>query len=140
VIALRHHERFDGSGYPDGLVGTQIPIEARIVGAAGVFEALISRRPAKGPWRWLGESIVLMPQLLKDDAEAARGEARDQPLRSAGYWRNLWALQGPIGGLPVEGHHRARTAGRPLELGAPPEWSARHRGDRRANDPASTKA
>ncbi len=50
VIALRHHERFDGSGYPDGLVGTQIPIEARIVAVADVFDALISPRPYKAPW------------------------------------------------------------------------------------------
>jgi two-component system response regulator RpfG len=50
IIALRHHERFDGSGYPDGLSGTAIPIEARIVAVADVFDALISPRPYKGPW------------------------------------------------------------------------------------------
>lgn len=50
TIALRHHERYDGSGYPDGLVGDAIPIEARIVAVADVFDALISPRPYKGPW------------------------------------------------------------------------------------------
>jgi two-component system, response regulator RpfG len=50
VIALRHHERFDGSGYPDGLSGTAIPVEARIVAVADVFDALISPRPYKGAW------------------------------------------------------------------------------------------
>mgnify|MGYP001315043368 FL=1 len=50
LIALRHHERFDGSGYPDGLSGQQIPIEARIVAVADVFDALISPRPYKAPW------------------------------------------------------------------------------------------
>ena len=50
TIALRHHERFDGSGYPDGLSGAQIPIEARIVAVADVFDALISPRPYKAPW------------------------------------------------------------------------------------------
>jgi two-component system, response regulator RpfG len=50
TIALRHHERYDGSGYPDGLVGAQIPIEARIVAVADVFDALISPRPYKAPW------------------------------------------------------------------------------------------
>lgn len=50
TIALRHHERYDGSGYPDGLIGADIPIEARIVAVADVFDALISPRPYKAPW------------------------------------------------------------------------------------------
>ncbi|MEP6633447.1 MAG: HD domain-containing phosphohydrolase, partial [Luteimonas sp.] len=50
TIALRHHERFDGSGYPDGLVGEAIPLEARIVAVADVFDALISPRPYKAAW------------------------------------------------------------------------------------------
>jgi HD-GYP domain-containing protein (c-di-GMP phosphodiesterase class II) len=39
-----HHERVDGGGYPDGLSGDQIPIEARIVAAADTYNAIISRR------------------------------------------------------------------------------------------------
>ena len=50
TIALRHQERFDGSGYPDGLVGDQIPLEARIVAVADVFDALVSVRPYKRAW------------------------------------------------------------------------------------------
>ncbi len=50
IIALRHHERYDGSGYPDGLVGDAIPLEARIVAVADVFDALISPRPYKKAW------------------------------------------------------------------------------------------
>ena len=50
VIALRHHERYDGSGYPDGLKGDAIPLEARIVAVADVFDALISPRPYKPAW------------------------------------------------------------------------------------------
>lgn len=50
LIALRHHERWDGSGYPDGLAGEAIPLEARIVAVADVFDALISRRPYKEAW------------------------------------------------------------------------------------------
>jgi PAS domain S-box-containing protein len=44
-IALTHHERFDGSGYPQGLQGEEIPIEGRIVAVADVFNALLSDRP-----------------------------------------------------------------------------------------------
>lgn len=58
--------------------------------------AALAEDPAKGPWRWLGESFSLVPQLLKDDLEAARGETREQPQRGGGYWRNFWALQGPV--------------------------------------------
>ena len=50
LIALRHHERFDGSGYPDGQVGEEIALEARIVAVADVFDALISPRPYKQAW------------------------------------------------------------------------------------------
>jgi len=50
LIALRHHERFDGSGYPDGLIGEAIPLEARIVAVADVFDALVSPRPYKEAW------------------------------------------------------------------------------------------
>jgi two-component system response regulator RpfG len=49
-IALRHHERFDGSGYPDGLTGDNIPIAARIVAVADVLDALLSPRPYKDAW------------------------------------------------------------------------------------------
>lgn len=50
TIALRHHERFDGTGYPDGLKGNEIPIEARIVAVADVFDALVSEQPYKHAW------------------------------------------------------------------------------------------
>lgn len=49
-LVLRHHEAIDGSGYPDGLCGDAIPIEARIVAVADVFDALTSVRPYKEAW------------------------------------------------------------------------------------------
>ena len=50
TIALYHHEKFDGSGYPNGLSGTDIPISARIVALSDVFDALTSERPYKKAW------------------------------------------------------------------------------------------
>jgi putative two-component system response regulator len=49
-IALHHHERWDGSGYPRGLQGEEIPLEARIISVADVFDALTHERPYKPAW------------------------------------------------------------------------------------------
>lgn len=49
-IALAHHEKWDGSGYPYGLSGNQIPLSARIVALADVFDALTMERPYKKAW------------------------------------------------------------------------------------------
>ena len=49
-IARGHHEKFDGSGYPAGIKGTDIPIFSRIVAVADVFDALTSERPYKKAW------------------------------------------------------------------------------------------
>jgi response regulator RpfG family c-di-GMP phosphodiesterase len=50
VIALNHHEAWDGSGYPNGKRGHEIPLCARIVAVADVFDALMSARPYKQAW------------------------------------------------------------------------------------------
>lgn len=52
IIALNHHEKFNGSGYPSGLRGQEIPLKARIVALADVFDALTSERPYKPAWDW----------------------------------------------------------------------------------------
>ncbi|WP_292910526.1 HD domain-containing phosphohydrolase [Niveispirillum sp.] len=49
-IAGTHHERWDGSGYPNGLAGTDIPVSGRIVAICDVFDALLSPRPYKRAW------------------------------------------------------------------------------------------
>jgi len=56
-IALTHHEHFDGSGYPKGLVGQNIPISGRIVAVADVLDALTHERPYKRAWS-VGEALA----------------------------------------------------------------------------------
>ena len=62
-IASAHHEKFDGSGYPAGSQGQQIPLSARIVAAADVFDALTSKRPYKEAW-----SIEQAMQFMQENA------------------------------------------------------------------------
>ena len=89
-IALAHHEKWDGSGYPCGLVGEAIPLEARICAIVDVFDALTSTRPYKKPWtsadaiahiqsqagqhfepRLVELFVALLPQLLPIQAQWA---------------------------------------------------------------------
>lgn len=49
IVVRAHHERFDGAGYPDGLFGASVPLEARIVAVADAFHAMISERPYRQP-------------------------------------------------------------------------------------------
>ena len=65
TIALCHHERWDGTGYPRELSGEDIPIEARLVAVADVFDALTHARPYRGAW-----------PVEETRAEIARGAGR----------------------------------------------------------------
>jgi two-component system response regulator RpfG len=79
VIALGHHEKYDGSGYPHGLSGDQIPLPARIVAVADVYDALSSKRCYKPAW-----SFTDIMQLL----EAQSGQHFD-PLCVEAFIRRL---------------------------------------------------
>jgi putative two-component system response regulator len=60
-IALTHHEKYDGSGYPQGLQGEDIPLSSRIVAVADVFDALTAQRPYKKAWTE-NEAIALIKE------------------------------------------------------------------------------
>ncbi len=49
IVAAEHHEKLDGSGYPDGLRGEQMSIEARIIAVSDMFTAMVEKRPYRGP-------------------------------------------------------------------------------------------
>lgn len=59
VIARSHHERWDGTGYPDGLQGEEAPIAARIMAIADVFDALTTDRPYEKAWP-LAEAVEVI--------------------------------------------------------------------------------
>jgi PAS domain S-box-containing protein len=61
TIALTHHERYDGSGYPKGLAGTEIPLEGRITAVADVFDALLSERPYR-PALTVEETVAIIEE------------------------------------------------------------------------------
>ena len=49
-VPYAHHERWDGTGYPQGLAGTDIPLSARVFAVADVYDALTSDRPYRSAW------------------------------------------------------------------------------------------
>ena len=73
-IARSHHERWDGSGYPEGLKGDQIPLAARICAVCDVFDALLSPRPYKEAWP--------LPEVMRELA-SLRGTHLDPALVDA---------------------------------------------------------
>ena len=62
-LALYHHEKWNGKGYPTGLKGTEIPLSARVMAVADVFDALVSRRSYKEPF-----TIEKALDIIKEDA------------------------------------------------------------------------
>lgn len=97
LIALGHHEKFDGSGYPHGMVGDHVPLAARIVAVADVFDALTTVRPYKTAWEidiayeyLIGQrGSHLDPRLVdaflgvKEETALIRAEFSDTPVKPA---------------------------------------------------------
>ena len=89
LLVRWHHEWWNGSGYPDGLVGEQIPLAARILRIADTYSALVSVRPTRTAWthadarkylvEWAG--IEFDPALVK--AFIRISEARRRPQQTA---------------------------------------------------------
>ena len=93
-IARYHHENIDGSGYPEGLKGNDIPVEARIVAVADVFDALTSDRPYKTAWSnddafaelkkltaWkLDDRFVTALEKNRKSVEEIQQQFRDEPI------------------------------------------------------------
>jgi putative two-component system response regulator len=61
TIALTHHERFDGTGYPAGLAGKEIPLDGRIAAVADVFDALLTDRCYR-PAKSVAEAVAMMEE------------------------------------------------------------------------------
>ncbi len=114
-IARSHHEDFDGSGYPDGLAGEAIPIEARIVRLADAFDAMTHGRPyqAARPVAWALEEIkrfagrqfdpelarLFLDLIERDPETAARLQRADRPTG----WEQGWTpVPGPFGHVSAE--------------------------------------
>jgi putative two-component system response regulator len=81
-IALTHHEKWNGKGYPEGLSGTAIPLAGRIVAIADVFDALTSKRPYKDPF-----PVEVACDIIKKE----RGEHFDSELADA-FLNNMDAV------------------------------------------------
>ncbi|HPR64416.1 MAG TPA: response regulator [Thermoanaerobaculia bacterium] len=70
-IIRHHHERFDGSGYPDGLVGDEIPYLARILGMADAYDAMTSDRPYRAPME-VSQALAV----LEDETSSGKWDPR----------------------------------------------------------------
>lgn len=102
-IALSHHERWNGSGYPQGLRGEEIPLEARIVGLADVLDALTHRRPYRpaSPMHEALAEVVRERGMHFDPAlvDALLDSRCYEPMLTASML-NSQEFQLPVNGLP----------------------------------------
>ena len=82
-IVRSHHERWDGGGYPDGLVGTDIPLAARIFAVADALDAMTSDRPYRAvtDWEEAGHEIAREAKAQFDPGVVAAFVEREERLR-----------------------------------------------------------
>lgn len=90
VIALTHHERWDGSGYPLGLIGRDIPFIGRVVAVADVFDALTTHRPYKRAWS-VDEAVAYLDDQAGREFDPDLVRAFQQALPSVLDLRNRYA-------------------------------------------------
>ena len=83
-IVRHHHERLDGTGYPDGLRAEQIPLEVRIVTVADRFEALLTDRPDRPGVSGTEAIRVLQASVSRGELDAAVVAALATQVRSTG--------------------------------------------------------
>jgi HD-GYP domain-containing protein (c-di-GMP phosphodiesterase class II) len=100
-IVRSHHERWDGKGYPDGLVGDQIPRLARIIAVADAFDAMTSERPYRPPMPMARafEEITVKAG-VQFDPEIVRAFVRLRPRVEELFMLNMGSLAETI--LPVD--------------------------------------
>jgi len=112
-IALSHHERYDGSGYPEGRAGESIPLAGRIVAVADTFDALTSERPYKSEW-----PIGLAMEYLRQNAGS-----RFDPECVNGFLSGMDEVDKIRASFPDT---HGKTVGRPLPLVAPSDAEKRY--------------
>jgi HD-GYP domain-containing protein (c-di-GMP phosphodiesterase class II) len=92
MIARAHHERYDGTGYPDGLKGEEIPLGARIIAVADSYDAMTSARPYRH---------AMTPQKALTEIETSAGKQFD-PKIAATFLELMEKRQHPQPPIPAE--------------------------------------
>jgi HD-GYP domain-containing protein (c-di-GMP phosphodiesterase class II) len=114
-LAAKHHERMDGSGYPSGLTADSIPMTARLIAAADVYQALLEPRPQRAAWERDAAQAVLAAEVTQGrlDGDAVRAvldAAGHRARRKAGHPGGLTAREVEVLVLLSRGMTRKQIA------------------------------